>query len=174
MVDNDYLYWAEPGTYREESSGLADFFYNMDGRIRRVRKSGGPAETLAKDLDNPSMLALRGDSILFRTGGHYHRNSWTDFQGIFRLTLKDGSIERTAAQGVLADKQFTYSLRIEFYGASGTYGRASHKYIERRDAQGQASTLYTTDHDISSLKLDQNDLFWLEGTDYRLMKLRLP
>ncbi len=173
-LDEKYVYWLQSGTYRHTTSGLADYIYNMDGRLLRVAKGGGPVQPLAGGLDNPRDLRLAGGRLQFRMGRHYEKNSFTEEIGYFEVDLSGGNLKKIADRPFFLRKNNRYSQRDEPFGPTGLYGRRSaHHFIERHDPAGKSETLHATDEDLSSLILEGDHLFWLQGTSYAVMKLKV-
>lgn len=172
-LDSQFVYWSEGGTFHRTISGLADHVYNMDGKIYRVRKSGGKPELLASGLDNPSELNLARENIRFRSGRHYEKNSWTNDLGYFEISTSGGDAKKIAPYPYFEVNQNRYWLRIEYFGPANP-GRRAHYFFEKEDAAGKIARLYSTDDDISAFILDRGEFFWLQGTDYALMKMKAP
>lgn len=173
-VDDQFVYWAEGGTYRHTTSGLSDYIYNADGRILRVPKTGGPVQVIAAGLDNPRELRLFDGRLQFRMGRHYEKNSFTEESGFFEVNPKDGQVKKIAERPFFLHKQKRYAQRDEFYGPPGLHGRRNaHHYIERETSPGKTEILYKTDEDMSAFILEGNHLFWLQGTSYAVMKLAI-
>ncbi len=170
--DQDFVYWSEVGTYRASTTGPADYIYNMDGKILRVRKTGGAVKTVATGLDNPADLRTDDGRLQFRAGAHYARNRRTEDLGFFELA-PGGRAQKIAPRPFFAQNGFRYALVIEPYGPEGTYGRRAHYTIEREEPGGATGRVYTTDEDITAFIVDRDEVFWLQGTDYALMKLSL-
>ena len=169
-LDRKYVYWSVGGSFRRTTSGPADHIYNGDGKLLRIPKTGGAATTVASGLDNPVELQAHNGRLRFRAGRHYERNGWSEDLGFFEVEAVGGSPARIGSRPFWVDDQSRYSLHIEYYGPAGKYGRAAHYYLER-EMHGQAERLYTTDEGISSLILDRGELFWLQGTDYKVMRM---
>ena len=170
-LDQEYVYWSEAGTFRSTESGIADHVYNRDGRILRVRKSGGAVETVASGLDNPRELSAGNGRIQFRAGMHYEKNRSTPDLGFFEVEARGGVPRRIGDRPYRLPDGTRYSVRKQDFGPGGTYGRRAHYFVEREDARGAIRRVYATDEDISSFIVDRGELFWLQGTAYSLMKL---
>lgn len=167
VVDDANVYWSEHGTYLRSND------YKNDGAIKSVPKSGGAVTTIATSLDSPGKLVRTGDELRFSTGGHFVKagGTFSAIEGPMTIP-KTGGKPAPATTACFLGETTCYGTRSEYLGV-GFSGKRTKTTIEGwPKSGGKHQAVYSTERDVLRLAYDDGSLWWLEGTDYQLKRLK--
>lgn len=159
VLDSNTLYWTNSGSFDGSSASGSVVAYDLDG---------GTVTILAPGQDAPGALTVDGTHVYYVAGGSPSGDGGISSVNLLSIP-RAGGAATVVARGLAAKGPVAVAGGVLAFATSGTSTPTPTSAIYIVPVTGGPTTmLATSDHRVSSIAIDGNNVYWLDQSTTRV------